>query len=1134
MTRISSSSRPSCLRMIEYNMMSARGNRLEMVMREMCSMHVDIGILTETKLNHDMHTTECNGYCIVCTKAESAHLGGVALFYRSSCSTSSFSWSVEGIRTHGPNVISCTIVSGSHRWTLIGCYIPPSEDCSLGDDATLLHLQKAVATRALHPIIFLGDINVDLCHIDDDRAENIATFLALLGLSDVSDHFSHPRGRWTWSQMRQGHYIRSVTDYILAEAVENFSRWAIRYPRYDSDHRAIVAELRLAPLAVHRRYLRSRRPLVHIPRPFTRVDQLFHNLFVLSRSAHQDLSQRSARHRSWISANTWQLIDQRASLRQQLLPSSVPWSAQDLVDRELRFKALGKDIQRSLCRDRRKRAELVSQQAQAHYTAGRFHEAYRTIRGWYRRYGSRPTKPTKPDMKDIEQTYTALYAKRPPIGDPLPILVSPFMVNDEIPSEDEIIQGLRHMRRGRQGGLSGMLVEDLIDWYENHPEAWNMVLDLTQTAFRGDEIPLAFGYAVLCLMPKNEHGKFRGISLLEVLYKLCTTIIHLRFQDAISFHDGIHGFRHRRGTNTAIFEAKLLMQLHVRLGRPLFQIFIDLTKAYDALDRDRTLAILEGYGVGPRLLHFIRTNWDRLCYIPKVDGYYGSCIPCDSGTPQGDVDSPTLFDIVVDCVLRYWYSLLPDETLALIFYADDGRLGGDNADSVQHGLDLLVSLFARVGLHLNTDKTKAMITLGRNPVHHLSLAAYKRKYDSTLPSARARALRKVACSLCGSPMTHQYLPVHLREIHGILSLDPVAALGKHSCDHDLPPRDAKIARLACAGCPASETCDPQDVSLHIHDVHGATCLPDTVFRVSMPGYYTSASCPVPNCPASPPDRDRMYDHFMRMHPDFILCIEQDGIRPRCPNCRRHLCVVTPQHLLSQTCRRATARRQAAQLFSQAQASTANTHFHIGDSLIEIVAWFLYLGRILHKDDLDDLAITARLTKARTTWGSMSHILSTEGASCRIMARFYLAIIQATLLHGCESWVLTKRQMLRLEHFHLRCARHIARMNIHCQANGTWVTPHSDDVLERCGLSRLLDYIAKRKTTLLHHYAFEHSSLYRRCYTSVPTSDRHHLVWWDDAECRVMGVPPLMHSNGNGPSSRKRVRDPSDSGNDTRR
>ena len=197
-------------------------------------------------------------------------------------------------------------------------------------------------------------------------------------------------------------------------------------------------------------------------------------------------------------------------------------------------------------------------------------------------------------------------------------------------------------------------------------------------------------------------------------------------------------------------------------------------------------------------------------------------------------------------------------------------------------------------------------------------------------------------------------------------------------------------------------------------------------------------------------------------------------------------------------------------------------------IIENVDQFLYLGRILHKDDLDDLAVTARLTKARATWGSLFRILSAEGASCKIMARFYLAIIQATLLHGCESWVLTKRQMRRLDHFHLRCARHIARMNIRKQADGTWVTPNSVDVLERCGLSSLSDYIAKRKTTILQHYAYEHSSLYRRCFISVPTSDRHHLVWWDDPECKELGIPPLIHSSENGPSSRKRVRAPSDS------
>ena len=36
-------------------------------------------------------------------------------------------------------------------------------------------------------------------------------------------------------------------------------------------------------------------------------------------------------------------------------------------------------------------------------------------------------------------------------------------------------------------------------------------------------------------------------------------------------------------------------------------IFLDLQKAYDALDRSRCLKILEGYGIGPRARKLIQT-----------------------------------------------------------------------------------------------------------------------------------------------------------------------------------------------------------------------------------------------------------------------------------------------------------------------------------------------------------------------------------------------------------------------------------------------------------------------------------------------------------------------------------------------
>ena len=38
----------------------------------------------------------------------------------------------------------------------------------------------------------------------------------------------------------------------------------------------------------------------------------------------------------------------------------------------------------------------------------------------------------------------------------------------------------------------------------------------------------------------------------------------------------------------------------------LHVIFLDLWKAYDAIDKERLLEILKGYGVGPNALGFIK------------------------------------------------------------------------------------------------------------------------------------------------------------------------------------------------------------------------------------------------------------------------------------------------------------------------------------------------------------------------------------------------------------------------------------------------------------------------------------------------------------------------------------------------
>ena len=78
-------------------------------------------------------------------------------------------------------------------------------------------------------------------------------------------------------------------------------------------------------------------------------------------------------------------------------------------------------------------------------------------------------------------------------------------------------------------------------------------------------------------------------------------ILHCRITAGINFHDALHGFWEGRGTGTATLEEKLLQQLAAMTEEVLYVIFLDLTKAYDALDRSRSLEILKGYGVGDRV-----------------------------------------------------------------------------------------------------------------------------------------------------------------------------------------------------------------------------------------------------------------------------------------------------------------------------------------------------------------------------------------------------------------------------------------------------------------------------------------------------------------------------------------------------
>jgi hypothetical protein len=71
---------------------------------------------------------------------------------------------------------------------------------------------------------------------------------------------------------------------------------------------------------------------------------------------------------------------------------------------------------------------------------------------------------------------------------------------------------------------------------------WDQVYRTIQQIFETGTIPEEMTWSsILVLIPKTSRGT-RGIELLETMWKVCSSIINQHLQNAIPFHEALHGF----------------------------------------------------------------------------------------------------------------------------------------------------------------------------------------------------------------------------------------------------------------------------------------------------------------------------------------------------------------------------------------------------------------------------------------------------------------------------------------------------------------------------------------------------------------------------------------------------------------
>ena len=165
--------------------------------------------------------------------------------------------------------------------------------------------------------------------------------------------------------------------------------------------------------------------------------------------------------------------------------------------------------------------------------------------------------------------------------------------------------------------------------------------------------PDSLKYAIIKPLHKkgdvNSINNYRPIALLPIINKIIEKIISNRMQEFL-MAKGINdseqfGYKKKIGTNDAILKFSSQISKSLDMGEIVIVIFMDLTAAFDTLNRDVLIRKLFRLGIRGQVLSLIKSYFDNRTQAVKVGSATSDVVGNDIGVPQGSVLGPILFNI---------------------------------------------------------------------------------------------------------------------------------------------------------------------------------------------------------------------------------------------------------------------------------------------------------------------------------------------------------------------------------------------------------------------------------------------------------------------------------------------------------
>lgn len=282
----------------------------------------------------------------------------------------------------------------------------------------------------------------------------------------------------------------------------------------------------------------------------------------------------------------------------------------------------------------------------------------------------------------------------------------------------EVKKAIDGAKKGKACGIDGIPSEVL-----QNDTSVLFLHTLFNVCFSNGTVPSIWGKCIINPIPKpsmtdsRDPLSYRGIALASAMYKIYCNILNARLSCWAEHNDKIadeqNGFRKKRSTIDHLSTLTSIIDTRKQVKKATFCAFIDFSKAYDFINRDKLWKRLNEIGVAGNMWRAVKSIYSSVSSCIRVNSFKTDWFDVNCGLRQGCILSPLLFNLYINDLTIFLKSLnigvnVDNDCIGILLYADDIVLLAENQLDLQRLLNALHDWCNINDMFINRDKSKVV------------------------------------------------------------------------------------------------------------------------------------------------------------------------------------------------------------------------------------------------------------------------------------------------------------------------------------------------------------------------------------------------------------------------------------------